>query len=371
MLDNTSSLSITARRDFVKSAAVATVSAATVLGGAPLILGASKAKPKYAIVGKGEHTYECIHDWGASSLPAGHTYGNASHGVAVGKDGLVYITHNRGKPGSIFVFDSKGKFVRAFGDFHAVKGESSGHGIDIREENGEEFLYLCASNSSMGFIKCNLSGEIVSRIDKKSFIKDSGGVYKANSRYRLTNTCFTPDGGFIIGDGYGSGYMMQYDKGGKFIRAIGGNSEPGGRFRTPHGQWLDDRDGTPKLVVADRANHRLQWFDMKGKHLKTLPGFHLPADIDIKGDVLMVPDLHCQITLLDKENKVITHLGEDAEWRKMASTRSNGMRGKRPQWKPGKFIHPHDAAFDHDGNIICAEYVATGRITMLRKVAAV
>jgi len=35
----------------------------------------------------------------------------------------------------------------------------------------------------------------------------------------------------------------------------------------------------------------------------------------------------------------------------------------------GKFLHPHDACFDRDGNIFVAEWVEGGRITKLRHVA--
>jgi hypothetical protein len=35
----------------------------------------------------------------------------------------------------------------------------------------------------------------------------------------------------------------------------------------------------------------------------------------------------------------------------------------------GKFLHPHDACFDANGNIFIAEWVATGRITKLRKLS--
>lgn len=76
--------------------------------------------------------------------------------------------------------------------------------------------------------------------------------------------------------------------------------------------------------------------------------------------------LHARITLLDKEDKVITHLGDDPEWRKVAL--SKGFRGKRDQWKAGRFVHPHDACFDEDGNIFVAEWVSAGRVTKLRKV---
>ena len=36
------------------------------------------------------------------------------------------------------------------------------------------------------------------------------------------------------------------------------------------------------------------------------------------------------------------------------------------RWQAGKFIHPHDACFDKDGNIFVVEWVATGRVTKLR-----
>ena len=38
-------------------------------------------------------------------------------------------------------------------------------------------------------------------------------------------------------------------------------------------------------------------------------------------------------------------------------------------WQPGKFVHPHDACFDADGNIFVAEWVVGGRVTKLRKLS--
>ena len=136
----------------------------------------------------------------------------------------------------------------------------------------------------------------------------------------------------------------------------------------PHGQWLDSRSGTPKVVVCDRANKRLQYFDLEGNYLSKLEGFLFPADIDIQGDLMVVPDLHCRITLLDKANNVITHLGDDEAWRKKALEQFK-MRSQPDQWQPGKFVHPHDACFDEQGNIIVAEWVRTGRVTKLRKLS--
>ncbi len=357
------------RRAFVQRAAVATLA---VPGIAPAIHAADKAGSRPAVIGSGEHTYECIHDWGNNQLPRAAHYGNASHGVAIDKSGLIYITHY-GDPGSIFVFDPDGSFVKSMGEFHQVPGsdghgkEARGHGIDIRQEGGQEFIYLASSDKNMDFAKTDLNGEIVWRKGRKELHEDTGR-YDFKVAYRPTNVSFSPDGGYFLGDGYGSNLIHHYDRDDNYVRTIGSIGTGDGEFQTPHGQWLDQRDGQAKLVVADRANKRLQWFDMEGEHLKTLDGFLFPADIDIQGDLLVVPDLHCRITLLDRDDNVIVQLGEDPVWREKA-LEGFKMRNQRQEWLPGKFIHPHDACFDADGNIFVTEWVDTGRVTKLRKVS--
>jgi hypothetical protein len=114
----------------------------------------------------------------------------------------------------------------------------------------------------------------------------------------------------------------------------------------------------------------LQWVTQDGKHIKTLTGSYMPANVDIYKDVLMVPDLSARITLLDNKDNVIVHLGEDPEWRKtvMANNRALRSQADGKDWVSGKFLHPHDACFDAKGNILVAEWVNTGRISKLRKV---
>ena len=45
------------------------------------------------------------------------------------------------------------------------------------------------------------------------------------------------------------------------------------------------------------------------------------------------------------------------------------VRSDPSRWKAGKFVHPHDACFDKDGNIFVVEWVDAGRITKLKKVS--
>ena len=84
---------------------------------------------------------------------------------------------------------------------------------------------------------------------------------------------------------------------------------------------------------------------------------------DIKNGDMVVPDLAARVTLMNRDNKVIEHLGDDSasEWQ---TTRIMS----RDRFTPGKFIAPHGACFDHEGNIFVVEWVEVGRVTKLRKV---
>ncbi|HKI31199.1 MAG TPA: twin-arginine translocation signal domain-containing protein [Gemmataceae bacterium] len=243
------------RRNFLKTAAAGAALAAT----GPYFLGAAdKAGSKGPVLGSGEHRYECVHNWG--ELPADFPW-QTTHGVCVDAAGLVSITH-MGHDGKapldvVLVFDPKGKFVRSFGkDFFL-----GGHGIDVRNEGGEVFLYLCNMMPVRSVVKTTLKGEVVWN---KSFPQEAK-VYKDVNGFAPTNVALGADGGFYVGDGYGSNYI-----------------------------------------------HDLAW------RKKVLAGFKVRAD--------------------------------------------------EKQWEAGKFIHPHDACFDKDGNIFVVEWVQSGRVTLLKKI---
>lgn len=354
------------RRQFLKtSSAVAMTAAASTF----FVHASDKAGTKPTVIGSGEFTFECHHQWG--QIPQ-HIRWHATHGVAIDAAGLIYITHRAPfKSGidTVAVFEPTGRFVRSFG----AQWNFGGHGIDIRNEGGEEFLYLAITTTKPpddsrprpGVVaKTTLTGKLVWEV---GWPKESK-LYDAPEKYSPTNVAFGPDGGIYVADGYGSNYIHQYDRDGKYVRSFGGKGTEPGRFQTPHGIWIDDRPGRdPLLIVADRANARLQYLTLDGKPVSIVGNVSYPAHFDIQGTNLLVPDLHARLSIFDKDNHVAVHLGYDPDWTRRVLDGFK-MREQPDQWENGRFVHPHDACFDRDGNIYVVEWVATGRVSFLRKV---
>jgi hypothetical protein len=353
----------TTRREFVSALA-----AAPLLG--PVLLGtADKAGARRPVLGTGANKYEAIHDWG--ELPARIRWGN-THGVVEDSQHNIYVHHTvhatSESADSMVVFDSKGKFVRSWGkEFKGVA-----HGLHIRKEGRDEFLYLTVNAANPRqtpppamqavVIKATPKGEIVWKIQGPPDIEAyKPGADGAPKRYNPTNVAIAPNGDIYVGDGYGSYYVNQYNSKAEYIRTFGGKGAEPGQLAEPHGLWVDARGAAP---VADRRNNRLQRFTLDGKHIDFLPGFRLPCHFDERKGLVVVPDLHGRVTLMDAGNQILEHLGDSnaPEW-------NNPLRVQpRDAFIPGQFICPHGACFDHDGNIFVVEWVEVGRVTKLVKV---
>jgi DNA-binding beta-propeller fold protein YncE len=350
------------RRGFITTSALAIASVHTSSTFAAV-------KPaRETIIGSGPHQYRVHHQW--AKLPDKYTW-QTTHNVAVDKDHNLYVIHegrqNQPDHPSIFVFDVQGKFVRAFGN----QFQGGGHGLEVRTEGKEQFLYVTGYQQVKSFAKMTLTGEVVwqQRAPMQSNKYAEGeaehptGEWGRN-RFMPTNFAFLDDGGFLLADGYGSFFIHRYDANGKWLSCWGGEGSGKGKFNTPHGLWIDSRGTKPIVVVTDRAHDTLQRFTLEGQYLDTLPGFKLPANVDTREELLLVAELKGGISLLDKQYKPIVVLGEDSA--RVGSITS--IRSAENEWVEGKFVHPHDACFAADGSIFVAEWVERGRITKLEKV---
>ncbi len=309
---------------------------------------------KRPIVGKGEHTYEVYHDW--LTPPANLMWGD-THGLALDRHGRIYVAHTVNSASvssdAVVVYDQKGKFIESWGaDFRG-----GAHGLDLRREGSEEFLYHCDTNRRL-VEKTDLKGKV---IWSKGWPQESG-VYKSEDQWKPTNVAFDPNGDVIVGDGYGSSYIHRYSKDGDYKGVLIGPGSEAGKVREPHGLWVDTRGHDPKLVIADRANHRLQEFTLDGKHLGFVKdGMRRPCHIHYNHDLVLVPDLNSVVTILGKNNEVVAQLGDGDP--------SNLRDAPRDKFIPGKFVHPHAAIWINKKDILVVEWVPIGRVTLLRRVS--
>src|SRR5947207_11987098 len=261
----------TSRRAFVKSALGAAVAA----GIAPNILRAgdqrmstTTATGRPTVIGSGEHTYEVIDEW--AKLPAGKQFGN-THGVCETADGRIFI-HNASPTGDcVCEFDPDGQFIRSWGKEY----NPGAHGMQLRKEGGEEFLYF-ATTSNHTCAKTSLKGERVFQLEYPKDAKNAAGqpCYASAEKYSPTNIAFAPGdnaGDFYVADGYGSNYIHHHNGKGEHIRTWGGTGSDAGQLKSPHGIWCDTRDANnPMLIVADRSNVRLQYFTLDGKYVSMI-----------------------------------------------------------------------------------------------------
>ncbi|UBM37123.1 peptidase [Bremerella sp. TYQ1] len=333
----------------------------------PAVHASDKSDSK-KIIGPAGFEFEITHDW--PDLPAKYQW-QTTHNVAVDEEQNLYVIHEgradlKDHP-SIFVFDKDGKFIRAFGE----QFQGGGHGIEVRKEGNEEFLYVCAYQQVKSFAKLTKQGETLweKRAPMESGVYAEGEAANpekvwGRDRFMPTNFAFLENGDFYLADGYGSFFIHHYDKEGNWKAKFGGPGKGKGTFATPHGIWIDARKkDNPQTVVCDRAHHTLQVFDADGTNTKTVSGFGLPANLDTWNDWMIVPELHARLSILDTDYNVLAQLGDDVK--RVTSDRS--LRTQPNNWQLGKFVHPHDACFDANGNIFVAEWVSTGRVSKMTR----
>jgi hypothetical protein len=335
------------RREAIGKFGLAAMAAALL----PEDLFAERVSQDKIILGNGVHQYEWQTGW--AKLPEGMKFVGSTHGN-VGVDSEDRVFFNTDTENAVMIFESSGKFVKAWG-----KELRGAHGMKIAKEGGREVVWLC-SLARNEVLKCTLDGEVLLTIP----FPEQSGVYKAKGEYKPTGVCIAPSGDVYVGDGYGKSWCHQWKANGEYIGSWNGSERQGGTFSTPHGMCIDLRGKEPLVAVADRSNSRLQWFTLDRKFVtEAREGMINPCTLYIRGDDIVVPDLKGRITLLNKENKLIAHLGENEDPKK------RGNFGVDPaDWKDGQFTAPHGAAWDSKGDLYVEDWNKSGRVNKLKRV---
>jgi hypothetical protein len=277
--------------------------------------------------------------------------GNTHGCMVVRGDGNILV--NTDAEHAVVIFSPEGEIVGSWGK----EFRGGLHGMCLREEAGKEVLYLTHTRRHE-VVKTTIDGEVLWTIGWPK----ASGVYKNERQFNPTAVAVAPDGRIFVGDGYGLSWVHVYDKDRKYLKSFGGRGKEDGKMRTPHGLFMDTRGEEPLLLVCDRENHRLQWFTLDGEFVRKMDkGLRRPCNAWPMADGgWVVADLAGRITFLDKSDKVIGHIGDNANPKLRAT---NGV--KRELWKDGEFISPHSVCVDKKGDVYVMDWNFLGRISKL------
>jgi hypothetical protein len=281
--------------------------------------------------------------------PDGKACGPLHGGASVDRAGNVYISSDTDR--GILVFGPDGKYLRCCGPTQI-------HGLFLRREGNEDFLYAARPNFNE-VLKLTTDGKEVWKLGCPM----ESGKYANEKEFHPTNVVSTPDGSIFVADGYGKKWIHKYDADRKFVKSFGG---PGtvtpaeeGKFNTCHGLAVDRRQDKALLVVCNRESGRVEHWDTDGNFVKVLiKDLRMPAAAHVNRNYIAIAELGGRVTVLDKEGKLVTQFGDNPD----TSQRANF--GLAPdKWKDGIVNAAHGISFDRQGNLIVAEWNQFGRVS--------
>ncbi|MBM3265478.1 MAG: hypothetical protein FJY97_18935 [candidate division Zixibacteria bacterium] len=331
----------------------------------------------------GPHRYRWIDRWATFPDTETARTGWCHPGIVVTDAGDVLTTHP-GEP-VVLSFDAKGRLT---GSWRTDLAEVH-HILRVRE-NGEERLWLTDNGSkrlpSLGYeypsdsptrsgrvIKTTLDGHVLMELALPDLpeYRDSRCAVTAVA---VAEEGWGANGDIFVADGYGQNYVHRYTRTGHYIGRLDG-TEGAGRFSCPHGVFIDTRKPSPELYVADRANHRVQVYDLDGRFIRVFGDdyLNLPSTFATHEDRLVIGELKARLTLLDASDRFVGHLGANTSVCDVAGWPNNRDEQERviPSrlLVPGLFNSPHGLASDAQGNLYVSEWLIGGRLTKLEKIA--
>ncbi len=150
-----------------------------------------------------------------------------------------------------------------------------------------------------------------------------------------------PGGDIYVTDGYGNSHVHRFSAQGELIRTWGTPGSGPGEFTTPHGV---DFTADGEVVICDRENNRIQFFDVDGKFIREIGDLFHPMDVLIDSDgMILVTDQIPRLSMFSPDGKLVGRC--------------------RPVLYGG-----HGMAVDSKGNLYFAE-VRVNRLTRLRRLS--
>ncbi|ATC82083.1 6-bladed beta-propeller [Pseudoalteromonas agarivorans] len=340
--------------------------------------------PHGKIVGHGNYQYKIDAHWGKLD-PEDYPIENC-HAMVMDSQGRIFmITDNTRN--NILVYSQQGELLDAFGTLFP-----GGHAIKIVQEGEQEYLYVVDSGwvvnrhwdghskeqwdsptnnviPQAGFIaKMTLDGKLIYTIGHPQ----TYGAYSPEQPFRPTDIAIAPNGDLYVTDGYGSDFLLNFDKQGRYIKHWGGhdNSDSHYNLQNTHGIEIDLRDeNNPTLLVSSRFEQCLKVFSLDGQYLKTISanGAYIGGPV-FKGSVFYAPvcwshvDNHNAddsgfISIFDETNKIIANVGAP-----QPVYQDGQLQPMQTDWQV--FNHVHCICVDQDDNLYVGQWNSSNSYPM-------
>lgn len=329
------------RRSFIRNSAVAAAGLSL-----PFSMPAN-SNSKDLILGHGDFRYKVDMNWGL--LDQAQFPVKDCHEMVYTKDGHIVMLTNDIR-NNIIKYNKDGKLISTWGNEYP-----GGHGLTLKDEGGEEFLYLTDTERHQ-VIKTTMAGRVVQTISAPQDLE----AFADFSDFKPTETAVTENGDIYIADGYGSQLILVYGQDGFLKNHFGGYGEEEDKFFNAHGIAVDNRNGNERILITARQKNQLKYFTSEGVYVST---------IDLEGAFICRPVIKDNniylatiwsgnggsntgfVSILDADNKLVSAPG-----------------GVKPKYTDGSlsrmhqtvqvFKHPHDVCIDEDDNLYICQWNA-------------
>lgn len=250
--------------------------------------------------------FRTVENW--FKLPAGRMWGSTS-AVDIDRDGTsIWVAERCGANSCagkmdppILKFDQSGTLVKSFGGGMFVFP----HGIAV-DKDGNVWVTDGQGRDGKGHqvFKFSPDGEVLMTLGKAGVAGDGPDTFN-----QPDDVAIAPNGDIFVSDGHtpamGNARVMKFTKDGKFIKQWGRHGSGPGEFEVPHALAFDSRG---RLFVGDRANNRIQIFDQDGNFIDQWKQFSRPSGVYI--------DNHDVIYVTDSESTDKPGYGYNPGWRR-------------------------------------------------------
>lgn len=296
-----------------------------------------------------------------------------AHALVFCDDNLLLVTDHPDH--NVIEYDGNGNIVDAWGTQWP-----GAHGIKKTQEEGETFLFIVDSGWIVNrhwdgvtlddwggkYNKMIAQGGSIAKTDRHGRVlftighPQTVGAYEPGMPFNPTDVTIADNGDIFVVDGYGSDYILKYNRDGKFIASFGkNNADSRGNIVNGHGITIDKRGDEPLLLVSSRGEHALLWYTLNGEFVRRLdvPGAFIHSPV-FNGEHMIAaacwtgdkddPKLNSGVVcIFDEHDELVSVLGGPLP-----------EKGQLVRADNQCFHHCHGLEQDEQGNLYLAQWRA-------------